>query len=257
MTARAMFDLSGKVALVTGSTRGLGYEMARALARQGAHVLVNGRDAIQVQRVVTALQSEGGQASAAAFDVAQADPSQAMLDAWWTAGNGIDILVNNVGIRDRRDAFALETGDFQRLFDVNVMGPLALSRACAARLIEARRPGRIINITSIAGQIANSGDAAYTTAKGALSALTRALAAEWGTHGITVNAVAPGFFATEQNAALVAQPEIGAHLSRRTSLGRWGKPAEIAGAVVFLASDEAAYVTGETLAVDGGYLAHF
>lgn len=165
-----------------------------------------------------------------------------------------------MGQRDRRslDDFALD--DIRRLLDVNLVAPLDLARR-AAKLMpeanEARAGGRIINITSIAGPIARAGDVAYTTAKGGLDALTRALAAELGPRGITVNAVAPGYFATEANADMVADAGVADWLFKRTSLGRWGQPSEIGGAVVFLASAAASYITGQTLAVDGGYLAHF
>lgn len=252
----AAFSLEGKVALVTGASRGLGLEIAKALAGAEALVLLNGRNAEHLAHPVAAIVEAGGRAVPLAFDVA--DPTSverafAQIKETW---GRLDILVNNVGQRDRRGLFEFALEDVRRLIEADLIAPFNVSRH-AARLMMEHGEGRIVNISSISGSIAIRGDAAYIAAKGGLEAMTRAFAAELGPSGITVNTVAPGFFATETNAAMVANPEIAAMLKRRTSLGRWGQPHEIAGAVLFFVSPAASYVTGQMLAVDGGFLAHF
>ena len=243
-------SLAGRIALVTGASRGLGFEIARRMAEQGARVWLNGRGASAVE---AAAERIGPNARALPFDIGDDQASTAAFAR--LAEDGLDILVNNVGQRDRRPLEQLRRADMAAMLSTNLVAPFDLARR-AAPLMQAREYGRIINITSIAADIAR-GDVLYTASKGGLAALTRALAAELGATGITVNAVAPGYFATEANGEMTADPEIARHLARRTSLGRWGEPGEIAGAVAFLAAPEASYITGHTLAVDGGYLTHF
>jgi len=251
-----MFDLTGRVALVTGAARGLGRAIAAALAGQGATVLLNGRDGAALAAAVEAIRAEGGAAHALPGDITDPAAREAMF-AGIRAGHGrLDILVNNAGARARKDLADFAPGDIERVTATNLFAPFEMSRLAAAMMI-ARGGGRIINIASIAGPIARGGDAAYTAAKAGLIGLTRALAAELGPHAITVNAIAPGFFATEANTDMADDPEIAAWLANRTSLGRWGEAGEIGGAAVFLASDAASFVTGHVLVVDGGHVSHF
>ena len=257
MTANP-FSLVGKIALVTGAGQGLGLEIAKALATSGAIVLVNGRNQESLQQAVATITitSLGGTASPLQLDITDETAVQKTFIEIRDQYARLDILVNNVGMRDRRQLFEFETDAVRRLFEANLIAPFNLSREAAKLMIE-QGEGRIINITSIAGSIADAGDAVYTTAKGGVEALTRTLAAELGIFGITVNGIAPGFFATESNAEAIANQEVANWLKKRTSLGRWGEPKEIAGAVVFLASKAASYITGQILAIDGGYLTHF
>jgi gluconate 5-dehydrogenase len=256
MGQRSGFDLSGQVAVVTGAGRGLGLAMARGLADAGARVIVTGRSLPTVSEVASSIASAGGQAHALAFDVGDPAASERALKEIVAAYGRLDIVVNNVGKRDRRELHEFSLDDVRQLIEVDLVAPFHICRE-ASKLMMAAKYGRIINITSVAGPLAGTGDTPYTAAKGGLEALTRALAAELGTFGITVNAIAPGFFATETNAAVAADPAIKTWIKQRTSLGRWGNPDEIAGAAVFLASPAASYVTGHVLVVDGGMSAHF
>lgn len=243
-------SLEGRIALVTGAARGLGFAIAQRLVRAGASVWLNGRDRAVLGDAADRI---GGDARVLAFDIGDDDATAAAFEK--LAEDGLDILVNNVGQRDRRSLAQLRREDMAAMLATNLVAPFDLARR-AVPLMEARGYGRIVNITSIAAEIAR-GDILYTASKGGLAALTRAFAAELGGTGITVNAVAPGYFATEANEEMSTDPGIAQHLERRTSLGRWGDPGEIGGAVAFLASPEASYITGHTLAVDGGYLTHF
>ena len=246
-----MFRLDGKVALITGSTRGLGLAMAEAMLAAGAHVVVNGRSQDAVTERVAALDPDGRAASGIAFDVADVDAAIAAVDTVVERHGHIDILVNNAGINHRSPIEEFGRDDWRAVLAVNLDAPFALAQA-AARHMTAAGSGRIVNTASVMGTVARPTIPAYVTSKAGLTGLTKALAVELAPHGVTVNAVGPGYVATEMNTALVNDPEFNQVVIDRTPVGRWGTPAEIAAAVVFLASDEASYITGQTLLVDGG-----
>ncbi len=251
-----MFSLDRRTALVTGASRGLGCAIAQAMAQAGAHVIINGRDAVRLEPVVRAIEDAGGSAQACAFDIADGDARERALADLEAAGLSVDILVNNVGRRHRGPVTDIDHATFLDLLDADLAAPYALTRALIPAMV-ARGAGRVINICSIAGPRARPNDAAYTAAKGGLAALTRAMAMEFAPHGVLVNGIAPGFFATQTNEAMTRDPKVQRFVEEHIPLRRWGEPHEIAGAAVFLASDAASYVNGHILTVDAGLSVSF
>lgn len=245
------FDLSGKIALVTGSSRGLGAAIAEGLVAAGARVLLHGRDAAALAR---AAAGRPGIAGTLAFDVTDAAAVRAAFGFIEAEHGRLDILVSNAGIIARKPVLETADEEWQSVIDANLTACFRLSRE-AARLMAPMRRGRIVVISSIMGIVARPTVPAYVTAKAGLHGLVRALAVEFGTHGITVNAVAPGFVPTDFTAGLHGDAAFNAMIAARTPLGRWGKPEEIAAPAVFLASDAASYVSGHVLTVDGGLTA--
>jgi 3-oxoacyl-[acyl-carrier protein] reductase len=245
-----MFDLSGKVALVTGASRGIGRATAEALAAQGAYVVVNYvRGKEDAERVVQAIQDKGGKAEALGFDVADMKATEdAIADIAKRLGR-LDILVANAGIAGDNLLLRVKEEEIDRIFSVNVKGAIAASRA-AIKVMMRARVGRIVFLSSIVGEMGNAGQAVYSASKAALLGLTKTLAREYASRNVTVNAVAPGFIDTDMTHVIGAAAKEG--MLATIPLGRTGKPEEIAAAVLFLCSDEASYITGETLRVNGG-----
>lgn len=245
------FRLDGRRALVTGSVRGIGLTLARGLAAAGATVVINGRHAAAAEDVCATLRSEGIDADFSAFDVAEHAEVAAAVDALEQRLGAIDILVNNAGIQHRAALEDFTSADWQRLMRTNLDGVFNVSQAVARHMI-GRGQGKIINIGSVQSELARPTIAPYAASKGAVRMLTRGMCADWARHGLQINGLAPGYFQTELNRALVDDPAFSEWLCQRTPAGRWGKVEELCGAAVFLASRAADFVNGQMLYVDGG-----
>jgi gluconate 5-dehydrogenase len=240
------FDLSGRTALVTGSTRGLGRAIVSGLAEAGARVAVNGRSGEAVDAVVRELPG----AVAAPFDVTD----EASVTAGVELAGPVDVLVNNVGMTLRKPLLEWSLEEWNRILEVNLTSAFLVARAVAPGMIE-RGGGKIVNVCSLMSQAAREGIAAYAATKGALKLLTQGMCADWARHNIQVNAIGPGYFETDLTEPLRADPEFDAWLRRRTPAGRSGRPEEVAGSVVFFSSSASDFVNGQILYVDGGLLA--
>ena len=249
-----MFNLTGKVALVTGASRGLGWAMAQSLATAGAHVILNARDAPALQRRVGELSAKGLKGEAAAFDVTDHAAGAGCIRSAVKNHGRFDILVANAGIQHRKPITEFEAADFERVVGTNLTAVWALAKEAAKIMIPARR-GRIIMTGSVSAILARPTISAYIASKGAVHALTRELAIELAPHNITANAIAPGYFATEMNTALIENKEFNDWVCKRTPAGRWGALQEIGPVAVFLASDEASFVNGHILVTDGAFSA--
>jgi len=248
---RNMFDLTGRRALVTGASRGIGLAVARGFAQAGATVAINGRNAGSLAEAAAALRAGGAQVFEAPFDVtdrAQVDAGIARIEAEF---GPLDILVNNAGVQVRAPLEEITDESWHALMAVQLHAPYMVGQAVARRMIPRGR-GKIINICSATTRLARPGIAPYVTAKGAVGNLTKGMCADWARYGLNVNGIGPGYFATELTQALVDDPEFSGWLEKRTPQGRWGRVEELAGAAIFLASDAASFVNGHVLYVDGG-----
>jgi gluconate 5-dehydrogenase len=250
-----LFDLTGRTALVTGSSRGLGHSIAAGMAAAGARVVLNGTDAARVHEAALALRAQGYDAIEAAFDVVDEAAVVNAFQALDHQGVEVDILVNNAGIQFRKPMVELALADWQRVIDTNLTSAFLVGREAARRMIARQRGGKIINIGSLTSEAGRATVAPYTAAKGGIKMLTRAMTAEWAVHGIQANAIGPGYMATDMNQALMDNPAFDAWVKDRTPAQRWGRPDELVGTAIFLASRASDFVNGQIVYVDGGFLA--
>jgi len=250
-----IFKLDGRVALITGGNRGLGFAMAQALAEAGASVVVTSRQEERALESAAALAGATGQRTMGlVVDVTGAEQIESMIQAVVKEFGRIDILVNNAGINIRKPVEELDEASWDLVQHTNLKAPFLCSRA-AARYMKEQRYGRIINISSMLGMVALPERSPYCASKGGLIQLTRVLALEWATHNITVNALCPGPLATELNIPVLSNPQANQFFLDHIPLGRWGRPEELGGAIVFLASDASSFMTGSALVIDGGWTA--
>ncbi len=253
MTVLNSFDLSGRRALITGSSGGIGFALGRALGQAGAHVVLNGRNAAKLQAAAQTLQAEGLSISHASFDVTDAASVQTAIDRLDAEG-AIDILVNNAGMQIRGPLHEFVDADWHTLMKTNLDSVYFVGKSVAQKMIP-RGAGKIINICSVQSELGRPGIAPYTASKGAIKMLTKGMAIDWGQFGINVNGIGPGYFKTELTEKLVADPTFTAWLVNHTPSRRWGDVEDLGGAAVFLASDASRFVNGHILYVDGGVTA--
>lgn len=247
----SLFDLSGKRVLVTGSSQGIGFALARGLAQAGASLVINGRDEEKLATAAHALRAEGADIEILAFDVTDHDAVRKAIDGFEAQHGVVDILVNNAGMQHRTALEDFPADAFEKLLQTNVASVFHVGQACARHMLK-RGAGKIINIASIQTALARPGIAPYTATKGAVANLTKGMATDWASRGLQCNAIAPGYFDTPLNAALVADAEFSAWVGKRTPAGRWGEVEELVGACIFLSSAASSFVNGHTLFVDGG-----
>ena len=249
-----LFDLTGRTALVTGSSQGIGFALAKGLAEAGAAIIINGRDKTKIASAAAELSSIGPKLYQLAFDATDHGAAKAAVDGFEAETGPIDILINNAGMQHRTPLEDFPPEAFEKLLSTNISTVFNVGQAVANHMIK-RNAGKIINIASVQTMLARPGIAPYTATKGAVGNLTKGMATDWAQYGMQVNAIAPGYFDTPLNAALVADPEFSAWLEKRTPAGRWGNVDELVGACIFLSSAASSFVNGHTLYVDGGITA--
>jgi gluconate 5-dehydrogenase len=249
-----LFDLTGKRALVTGSSQGIGFALAEGLAQHGAAVVLNGRDAAKLDVASNSLRAKGFSVEIVLFDVTDQAAADAGVEEIERKFGAIDILVNNAGMQFRTPLEEFPADRWEQLLKTNVSSVFFVGQAVARQMIR-RGHGKIINIASVQSELARPGIAPYTATKGAVRNLTRGMCTDWAQHGLQINAIAPGYFKTPLNQALVDDPDFCAWLEKRTPAGRWGNVEELVGAAVFLAGPASSFVNGQILYVDGGITA--
>ncbi|NIY49898.1 SDR family oxidoreductase [Cedecea colo] len=250
-----LFSLHGKTALITGSTRGLGFAYAQGLAAAGASVIINGTQETHLKTALKALESQGVNVRGFLFNVADEAAVEAVFAQLDAENVHVDIVINNAGIQFRKPMLELELSDWQHVLDINLTSAFLVARAAARRMVSRQSGGKIINIGSLTSQAARATVAPYTAAKGGIKLLTKSMAAEWAQHNIQSNAIGPGYILTDMNQALVDDAEFDRWVRNSTPSGRWGAPEELIGTAVYLSSSASNYVNGQIIYVDGGWLA--
>jgi len=249
-----LFDLTGKIALITGSSGGLGLVLARGLGKAGARIILNGRNSSKLDQAVAQLSKQNITVSGNAFDVTKSREITQQVEKIEEDIGPIDILINNAGIQHRGDLAEIEEDDWRSVIETNLTAPFLVSKQIVKSMIR-NKAGKIINICSLMSEASRVTTGPYASSKGGLKLLTKAMAVDWAKHNIQINAIGPGYFQTEMTQVLMDNPKFDAWLKTRNPAGRWGKPDELIGAAVFLASKASDFVNGQIIYVDGGLLA--